>query len=54
VRTLPVLIAQARGDDIFLWQDMAARTTIQMIPALLLGLYLQKHLVGGLTTGSIK
>lgn len=54
VTTLPILIAQARGDDIFLWQDMAARTTIQMIPALLLGLYLQKHLVGGLTTGSIK
>lgn len=54
VTTLPLLIAQARGDDIFLWQDMAARTSIQMIPALLLGLYLQKHLVGGLTTGSIK
>jgi len=53
-RTLPVVIAQARGDDIFLWQDMATRTTILMIPALLIGLYLQKHLVSGLTAGSIK
>jgi len=53
-RTLPVVIAQARGDDIFLWQDMATRTSILMIPALLIGLYLQKHLVSGLTTGSIK
>ncbi|MDL2228943.1 carbohydrate ABC transporter permease [Treponema sp. OttesenSCG-928-L16] len=53
-RTLPVLIAQARGDDIFLWQDMATRTSILMIPAMLIGLYLQKHLVGGLTAGSIK
>ena len=53
-RTLPVVIAQARGDDIFLWQDMATRTSILMIPALIIGLYLQKHLVGGLTAGSIK
>lgn len=53
-RTLPVVIAQARGDDIFLWQDMATRTSILMIPALLIGLYLQKHLVSGLTAGSIK
>jgi multiple sugar transport system permease protein len=53
-RTLPVLIAQARGDDIFLWQDMATRSSILMIPALIIGLYLQKHLVGGLTAGSIK
>lgn len=54
VRTLPVLIAESRGEDIFLWQDMAARSTAQMIPALLLGLYLQKHLVGGLTAGAVK
>jgi len=54
IRTLPMLIAQARGDDIFMWQDMAAITTIQMIPVLLIGLYLQKHLVSGLTTGAIK
>jgi ABC-type glycerol-3-phosphate transport system permease component len=33
---------------------MATRTSILMIPALLIGLYLQKHLVSGLTTGSIK
>ena len=54
VRTLPVLIAESRGEDIFMWQDMAARSMIQMVPALLLGLYLQKHLVGGLTAGAVK
>ncbi len=54
IRTLPILIAESRGEDIFLWQDMAVRTSIQLIPALALGLYLQKHLVGGLTAGSIK
>ena len=52
--TLPVIIAQAQGEDVFLWQDMSARTTIQMIPVLLLSLYLQKHLVGGLTVGAVK
>lgn len=52
--TLPVIIAQAQGEDVFMWQDMAARTSIQMIPVLFLGLYLQKHLVGGLTAGAVK
>jgi len=54
IRTLPVLLAESRGEDIFLWQDMAVRTSIQLIPALIIGLYLQKHLVSGLTAGSIK
>ena len=54
VRTMPVLLAEARGEGQFLWQDMAAQSTILMIPALLLGLYLQRYLVKGLTAGAIK
>lgn len=53
-RTLPVLISEARGDDQFFWQDMAAQSTILMFPPLLLGLYLQRYLVQGLTAGAIK
>lgn len=53
-RTLPVLISEARGDDQFFWQDMAAQSTILMLPVLMLGLYLQRYLVQGLTAGAIK
>lgn len=53
-RTLPVKISEVRGESIVYWQDMAAQTTILMIPTLLLALYLQKYLVKGLTSGSMK
>jgi multiple sugar transport system permease protein len=53
-RTMPVLIAQARGDDQFLWQQMASQATVLMFPALLLGLYLQRYLVKGMTAGAVK
>ena len=54
VRTMPVLLSEARGADQFFWQDMAAQSTILMVPVLLLALYLQRYLVKGLTTGAIK
>jgi multiple sugar transport system permease protein len=53
-RTMPVLIAQNRGDDQFFWQSMAAQATILMLPPLLMGFYLQRYLVKGLTAGAIK
>lgn len=53
-RTMPVLLAQTRGEDQFLWQQAAAQATILMIPALLLGLYMQRYLVKGLTAGAGK
>jgi multiple sugar transport system permease protein len=54
VRTMPVLLSEARGADQFFWQDMAAQSTILMVPVLLLALYLQRYLVKGLTAGAIK
>lgn len=53
-RTVPVLLAQARGEDQFLWQQAATQATILMVPALLLGLYMQRYLVKGLTAGAGK
>lgn len=53
-RTLPVTIAEVRGMDQFLWQQMATQTTILMIPALILSIYLQKYLIKGLTSGAVK
>ncbi|MEX2376370.1 MAG: carbohydrate ABC transporter permease [Dehalococcoidia bacterium] len=54
VRTLPVKLSEVRGESIVAWQDMAAQSTILMIPTFILALYLQKYLVKGLTQGSVK
>jgi multiple sugar transport system permease protein len=53
-RTLPVLIAQNRGDDQFFWQNMAAQASILMLPPLLMGLYMQRYIVKGMTAGAVK
>lgn len=53
-RTLPLLIAQARGDDQIYWQDMAAQATILIALPLLVALVMQRRLVRGLTAGALK
>lgn len=53
-RTLPVQLTEIQGESIFLWQQMAAQSTILMIPPFILALYLQKYLVKGLTSGAVK
>ncbi len=37
-----------------LWGETAAMTLISLIPALLLGMLLQRHLVRGLTMGAVQ
>lgn len=53
-RTMPVMLVQARGEDQFLWQQMAAQASIVMVPALIMGLFMQRYLVRGLTEGAVK
>ncbi len=53
-RTLPLLIAQAHGDDQIYWQDMAAQATILISLPLLVALLMQRRLVSGLTAGALK
>jgi multiple sugar transport system permease protein len=53
--TLPVLLAGYIG--VFqgnLWGETAAMTLISLVPALLLGIFLQRHLVRGLTVGAVQ
>lgn len=53
--TLPVVLAGFVG--VFqgnLWGETAAMTLISLIPALLLGILLQRHLVRGLTVGAVQ
>jgi multiple sugar transport system permease protein len=53
--TLPVVLAGYVG--LFqgnLWGETAAMTLISLIPALILGILLQRHLVRGLTMGAVQ
>ena len=53
--TLPVVLAGYIG--LFqgnLWGETAAMTLISLIPAVLLGIFLQRHLVRGLTVGAVQ
>ena len=53
--TLPVVLAGYVG--LFqgnLWGETAAMTLISLIPALLLGILMQRHLVRGLTVGAVQ
>jgi multiple sugar transport system permease protein len=53
-RTVPVVLAQARGDEIVFWQDLAAQATILILPTLVLGVLMQRYLVRGLAGGAVK
>jgi multiple sugar transport system permease protein len=54
-RTVPVMITQtALGEYKINWADMAAITTVVIVPILIFTLLVQKHLVKGLTAGAIK
>lgn len=54
-KTLPVMVTgyiqQTRG---ILWAEMSAASVLIMIPLIILTLFIQKHLVRGLTLGSIR
>lgn len=53
-RTVPVVLAEARGDEIIFWQDLAAQAVILILPTILLGLLMQRYLVRGLAAGAVK
>ena len=52
--TLPVGIQRYIGDYQAEWGKFAAAALIVSLPAMALFYALQKHLVGGLTTGGVK
>lgn len=52
--TLPVALARFRVDEGILWGEVSAMTMVVVIPVMIFTMLVQKHLVRGLTTGSIK
>jgi multiple sugar transport system permease protein len=52
--TLPVGIAKFVGSVSVDWGKSSAAATLTMVPIILLGFYIQKYLVRGMTMGSVK
>lgn len=53
-RTLPVGLYNFVGGEFAQWGEMMAATSLTMLPTLLLFLFIQRRLVGGLTAGAVK
>ena len=53
-RTVPVVLADARGDEIIFWQDLASQATLLILPAVLLGFLMQRYIVRGLAGGAVR
>lgn len=52
--TLPLTLDELKGGEQITWNELSARATLLMLPALTVGLWSQKYLVSGLTAGSVK
>ncbi len=53
-QTLPVMVASQTGSQGINWWSMAALSTAAIAPLVLVGIFLERHIVMGLTAGSGK
>ena len=53
-KTLPVMVASQTGSQGINWWSMAALSTAAIAPLVLVGLFLERYIVSGLTTGAGK
>lgn len=53
-KTLPVMVASQTGSQGIDWWTMAALSTAAILPLLLIGIFLERFIVKGLTAGAIK
>lgn len=54
MKTVPVGIGQLIGQYRIQWNDLMSASIVGSIPLLLVFLFLQRHLIGGLTSGAVK
>jgi multiple sugar transport system permease protein len=52
--TLPVMVASQTGSQGINWWAMAALSTAAIAPLIIVGIFLERHIVSGLTTGAGK
>lgn len=53
-KTLPVMVASQTGSQGINWWSMAALSTAAIAPLVLIGIFLERYIVSGLTTGAGK
>lgn len=53
-KTLPVMVASQTGSQGINWWSMAALSTAAITPLVLVGIFLERYIVSGLTTGAGK
>lgn len=53
-KTLPVAISEFAGGVFIRWELMAAASILQIIPAVLVVVLLQRYIIAGLTMGAVK
>jgi multiple sugar transport system permease protein len=52
--TLPVMIASQTGSQGINWWSMAALSTAGILPLVVVGVMLEKHIIAGMTAGAVK
>jgi multiple sugar transport system permease protein len=53
-KTLPVMVASQTGSQGISWWAMAAIASAAILPLIIIGIFLEKHIVKGLTAGAVK
>lgn len=53
-KTLPVMVASQTGSQGISWWSMAAISTAAILPLALIGVFLERYIVKGLTAGAVK
>jgi len=53
-KTLPVMVASQTGSQGINWWSMAALSTTAIAPLAIIGIFLERYIVKGLTAGSVK
>ena len=53
-KTLPVMVASQTGSQGISWWSMAALSSAAILPLIIIGIFLERYIVKGLTSGSVK
>jgi multiple sugar transport system permease protein len=53
-RTMPVAVYNMLTFEQFAWGPLAAAAIVVMLPVVVLTIFIQKEIVGGLTAGGVK
>jgi multiple sugar transport system permease protein len=53
-KTLPVMVASQTGSQGISWWSMAALASAAILPLIVIGIFLEKYIVKGLTAGAVK